>query len=229
MSEDIIKPESEYLRLTMAESNIVERLRELLVKLHDEVGELYNAMNDLFQCRYEALKTRFERVHRYRREFEDLYRHAMSYLVRVGIGLQHRDVYARIYLELLRFAKTIELVCFHLVELAETRASVDDDIVLGVQKLVDYVRSSIMQLATATQLLSMNASKALENVDEVLRNGDLCDLMYRDLYLALISRHDRIPLFSLVILRDLFQKLSESMCSLLHVAEGLRWIALHKV
>ncbi len=228
MSEDVIRPESEYLRLAMAESNIIERLRELLIKLSDEVSEVYDAANDLFQNRYEALKARFEKIRKYKREFEELYRHSMFYLVRVGIGLQHRDVYARIYLGLLRFSESIETVGFRFVELAEAKASVDDDIVLGVQKFLDYIRNSLSQLATASQLLSMNATKALESIDEVLRNEDLCDEMYRDLYLALISRSEKLPTLHLVILRDLLENVESSMDTLLHVAEDLRWIALHR-
>jgi len=228
VAEEIIRPESEYLKLTMAEGNVVERLRAMLAKLVDEFEELYQASHDLFQNRFEALKTRFERIRKHKKEFEDLYRHSMFYLIRVGIGLQHRDTYTRAYLELLRFAEDIEAVALRLVELAELNAKIDDSFVLGFQRFLEYIKESLSVLIDSTQLLTINANKAVEGFDKVIRNEDLCDDMYKDLLFALVHLSDKLKPIYIVSLRELLSFAEASMNSLLRVAEDLKWIALHR-
>ncbi|RLG76791.1 MAG: hypothetical protein DRO12_03825 [Thermoprotei archaeon] len=227
MADETIKP-YDYARASIAEMNIVEQLRDLTTRLYDVIDELNEILNDFFSERYEAIKVRFERVRHRKREFEKKYRDAMFHLVRVGIGLEFKDIYAQIYRLLLRFSEELESASLRLYELSIREAKLDDEITVSLQRFLEYIRNSLEGIADVTQYVFINAKRGLEGLDSVFVAEEHCDELYRELHLKMLRTRDA-ELLNLTILRELVEIFEDSMDTLMHVAENLRWIFMHKV
>jgi len=227
MAEEAIRP-YDYTRTSIAEMNVVEQLRDLTTRLYDVIDEVGEILNDYFSERYEAIKVRFERVRHKKREFEKQYRDAMFHLVRVGIGLEFKDIYAQIYRLLLRFSEELESASLRVYELAIKGVKVDDEVAASLQRLLEHVRTSLENVSGATQYVFVNAKRGLEELDSILAAEESCDEIYRELHVKMLSLED-IGVLSLTILRELVDSLENSMDTLMHVAENLRWIFMHRV
>ncbi len=226
MAEETLRPDLGYVQASVAEMNILENLRNLFLKLQDEVKELYESCRDVANNMIEAVKVRFERIRKHKLELESIYRDSMFYLFKVGPGLVHKDAYVRIHLIVLALAEDFETAGLRLLSLGEIGSQLDDETLSSFQKFLEYIMSSIESVVTAIQLLLENPKKSLEHLDRVSSNEDICDEIYRNVSISLPKKASPIQL---ILIKDFVDLLERASDNILRISEELRYVAAHKI
>lgn len=226
MTESFIKPE-DLVKISIAESNIAEQVRTLCKLLVDE----YMYVNDLFKLfanhMYVAVESEYPKVRNSKENLENASDKAMEYLVRVGIGLGFKDIYASIMQEISKAAELLDTAAYKLVILSKLRPKLTDKISALMERILENIKLSLEKLDTAASLFLVNPKKAIEISFEISKIEASIDELYRDMNISLIAEVESEKV--LIILKDVVDTLEEIADVIRHAATYIRYISLHRV
>ncbi|RLG88192.1 MAG: hypothetical protein DRO15_03425 [Thermoprotei archaeon] len=226
MTESFIKPE-DLVKISIAESNIAEQVRTLCKLLVDE----YMYVNDLFKLfanhMYVAVESEYPKVRNSKENLENASDKAMEYLVRVGIGLGFKDIYASIMQEISKAAELLDTAAYKLVILSKLRPKLTDKISALMERILENIKLSLEKLDTAASLFLVNPKKAIEISFEISKIEASIDELYRDMNISLIAEIESEKV--LIILKDVVDTLEEIADVIRHAATYIRYISLHRV
>jgi len=226
MTESFIKPE-DLVKISIAESNIAEQVRTLCKLLVDE----YVYVKDLFKLfanhMYVAVESEYPKVRNSKESLENASDKAMEYLVRVGIGLGFKDIYASVIQEINKAAELLDTVAYKLVILSRLRSELSDKVSALMERILENIKLSLEKLDTVASLFLVNPKKAVEISFEISKIESSIDELYRDVNISLITdiKSEKV----LVILKDVIDVLEDIADIIKRVATYIRYISLHRV
>jgi len=226
MTESFIKPE-DLVKISIAESNIAEQVRTLCKLLVDE----YVYVKDLFKLfanhMYTAVESEYPKVRNSKESLENTTDKAMEYLVRVGIGLGFKDIYASIMQEINRAAELLDTAAYKLVILSKLRSELSDKVSALIERILENIKLSLEKLDTIASLFLVNPKKAIEISFDISKIESSIDELYRDMNISLVT--DVKSEKDLIILKDIADVLEDIADVIKRVATYIRYISLHRV
>ncbi len=226
MSEGYLRPE-DMVKISIAESNVAEQLRTLCRMLLDEYIYFRELLKLFMGTMYGAVESEYPKIRNAKDGVEQSIDRAMEYLIRVGIGLNFKDMYASIIQEIGKVAELLDAAAHRILILSKLEGKLSDRIQAFIERIADNIRASLEKFDSATSLLLVNPKKTIELVSDVFKIEEAVDELYRELSIALVTevKSER----ELIVLKDIVEILEEVADVVRHAASALKYVALHKV
>ncbi|MEM0453586.1 MAG: hypothetical protein QXO98_02905 [Sulfolobales archaeon] len=230
MSEDALRLElSIGSNESIAESNIVERVKALLRDVAQEFKEVLNQVKDLSEGKLELVKVRHERIRSVKNNVENNTITIMEYIVRVSPALIHKDIYMSIVSGILKSAESCEATSYRALALSmKGSAKISDMLYLLLESIIKNSINMIENLDNMLTLISLNPRKVGEVYNNIVKLEDSIDEYYRHALVEVIKAKD-FDAGGLVLTKELIDKLEDAADHLKDIGTNLRYISLHRI
>jgi len=214
--------EGEFERMSLAESNIVEGIRDALTRLSDLIAAVQKEEQLLFDGIRDGVEKNYAQVKKLKAELEEIVNNTLRYLFRAELALGKAISYLDILYNISAIGSSLEKSSFRMFELSSLEPQFDDDFETllssmttklkeGVDTVLDIVSRRVM-LVPIDEAETLSRLKSLE---------EECDKLRGDLLLRTRNLGDT---FAAIIVREIVEYLEDAVDSTLRLAGGLRWI-----
>ncbi len=217
-------------RESLAESHIMEQLNILLRGIEDECRELVFMVKDLDEGKKVAVDRRYGRVRNIKDSIEGNSINLMEYLIKVSPALTFKDIYFAMIQELVRTSEHIEAAAYRIVLLSKKEFNrMPDKLYALLEETVKKLMSMIGTISSMLNKLSMGVSNKVmrELYIEVVKAENAVDDYYRESGLSIIDYYKN-DVSTLLLFKELFDKLEDGADLLKRVGNYIRYISLHR-
>jgi uncharacterized protein Yka (UPF0111/DUF47 family) len=230
MSEDALRLElSVGSNESIAESNIVERVKSLIRDVIQGFREVLSQLKDLSEDKVELVKVRHERIRSIKNNVESNSISVMEYIVRVSPALIYKDIYVSIVSNILKSVESCEATSYRALALSIKGSVEISDMLYSL--LESMVRSSINMLEdldSMLTLISVNPRKIGEIYNDVVKLEDDIDNFYRHALIEVVKSCGS-DAGTLVLMKELIDKLEDAADHLKDVGTNLKYLSLHRI
>ncbi len=214
---------------SIAESNIVERVKGLIRDVMAEFREVMSQIKDLSEGKLEVVKVRHERIRSIKNSIENNTITIVDYITRVSPALIHKDIYVSIVNGILRCAESCEATSYRAFALSiKGQTKISDMLYLLLESMIKGSINMLEELDNMLTLISVNPRKVGEVYNSVVKLEDSVDDFYRHALVEVVKSKE-LDAGSLVLMKELIDKLEDAADHLKDVGTNLRYISLHRI
>lgn len=213
-------------RESLAEMTTKEYLVNIMATIEDEL----KLFRSILMTRVELLKSselskHYEKIREIKNRSEELKNQIMEYLVRNSEILMYSGRYIEIVRTLDRIAQHVDGLAYRYVLLIENGLQVDSTILKTLAEMNEQSLYQLRNLVDALNILPVNARKALEYLENVVRAEDIVDSMFRKAVFEIYQKlSGQVP--ALMMTKDIVEY-QEEVCDLLkEIGEEIRYLVL---
>ncbi len=215
-------------RESIAESQIMEQLMAMMRNVADEYRELLYMFKDLDEGKSVAVERRYKKIRSVKDSVEDAGIKLMEYVIRVSPALTFKDVYVTIIQDLVRAAEHGEAAAYRNLllsnkefeRLPDTLYAILDAILRKLIEMVETNSEMLMKVGT-------NHKQVGELYLKLMKEENSVDELYRESGLKTIKNYSN-DVGTLILIKELFDKLEDAADILKRVGTYIRYISLHR-
>lgn len=211
---------------SLAEMTTKEYLVNIMTTIEDEL----KLFRTILLTRVELLKSselskHYEKIREIKNRSEELKNQIMEYLVKNSEILMYSGRYIEIVRTLDRIAQHIDGLAYRYVLLVENGFQIDSTILKTLAEMNEQSLYQLRNLVDALNILSANARKAIEYLENVVRAEDIVDSMFRKAVFEIYQKlSGQVP--ALMMTKDIVEY-QEEVCDLLkEIGEEIRYLVL---
>ncbi len=230
MSEESLRLELSIGRNeSIAESNIVERVKGLIRDVVREFKEVLSQVKDLSEDKLELVKVRHERIRSIKNSIENNSIILVEYIVRVSPALIHKDIYISIVNGILKSAESCEATSYRALALS-TKGSVkvSDMLYALLESMIKNSITMLEELDNMLTLISVNPKRVGEIYNNIVKTEDSTDDFYRHALVEVVKSKE-FDAGSLILMKELIDKLEDAADHLKDIGTNLKYISLHRL
>lgn len=230
MAEEAIRFDEEGMREreSIAESQIMEQLMTMMRNVADEYRELLYMFKDLDEGKSVAVERRYKKIRSVKDSVEEAGIKLMEYVIRVSPALTFKDVYVTIIQDLVRAAEHGEAAAYRNLllsnkefeRLPDTLYAILDAILRKLIEMVETNSEMLMKVGT-------NHKQVGELYLKLMKEENSVDELYRESGLKTIKNYSN-DVGTLILIKELFDKLEDAADILKRVGTYIRYISLHR-
>ncbi|MEM0361955.1 MAG: DUF47 family protein [Sulfolobales archaeon] len=230
MSEEALRYElSVGSNESIAESNIVERVKGLIRDVAQEFREVLSQVKDLSDGKLELVKVRHERIRSIKNTIENNSITIVEYIVRVSPALLHKDIYISIVNGILKSAESCEATSYRALALStKGTTKISDMLYLLLESMIKNSINMLEELDNMLTFISVNPRKVGEIYSNIVKLEDSVDDFYRHALVDVVKSKE-FDAGDLVLMKELIDKLEDAADHLKDVGTNLRYISLHRI
>lgn len=230
MSEEALRYElSVGSNESIAESNIVERVKGLIRDVAQEFREVLSQVKDLSDGKLELVKVRHERIRSIKNTIENNSITIIEYIVRVSPALLHKDIYISIVNGILKSAESCEATSYRALALStKGTTKIGDMLYLLLESMIKNSINMLEELDNMLTFISVNPRKVGEIYSNIVKLEDSVDDFYRHALVDVVKSKE-FDAGDLVLMKELIDKLEDAADHLKDVGTNLRYISLHRI
>ncbi|MEM1680190.1 MAG: hypothetical protein QXY36_00315 [Sulfolobales archaeon] len=230
MSEEALRYElSVGSNESIAESNIVERVKGLIRDVAQEFREVLSQVKDLSDGKLELVKVRHERIRSIKNTIENNSITIVEYIVRVSPALLHKDIYISIVNGILKSAESCEATSYRALALStKGTTKIGDMLYLLLESMIKNSINMLEELDNMLTFISVNPRKVGEIYSNIVKLEDSVDDFYRHALVDVVKSKE-FDAGDLVLMKELIDKLEDAADHLKDVGTNLRYISLHRI
>ncbi|MEM4685652.1 MAG: DUF47 family protein [Sulfolobales archaeon] len=230
MSEEALRYElSVGSNESIAESNIVERVKGLIRDVAQEFREVLSQVKDLSDGKLELVKVRHERIRSIKNTIENNSITIIEYIVRVSPALLHKDIYISIVNGILKSAESCEATSYRALALStKGTTKISDMLYLLLESMIKNSINMLEELDNMLTFISVNPRKVGEIYSNIVKLEDSVDDFYRHALVDVVKSKE-FDAGDLVLMKELIDKLEDAADHLKDVGTNLRYISLHRI
>ncbi len=215
-------------RESIAESQIMEQLMDMMRNVADEYRELLYMFKDLDEGKNVAVERRYKKIRSVKDSVEEAGIKLMEYVIRVSPALTFKDVYVTIIQDLVRAAEHGEAAAYRNLllsnkefeRLPDTLYAILDAILRKLIEMVETNSEMLMKVGT-------NHKQVGELYLKLMKEENSVDELYRESGLKTIKNYSN-DVGTLILIKELFDKLEDAADILKRVGTYIRYISLHR-
>lgn len=215
-------------RESIAESQIMEQLMAMMRNVADEYRELLYMFKDLDEGKNVAVERRYKKIRSVKDSVEEAGIKLMEYVIRVSPALTFKDVYVTIIQDLVRAAEHGEAAAYRNLllsnkefeRLPDTLYAILDAILRKLIEMVETNSEMLMKVGT-------NHRQVGELYLKLMKEENSVDELYRESGLKTIKNYSN-DVGTLILIKELFDKLEDAADILKRVGTYIRYISLHR-
>lgn len=230
MSEEALRYElSVVSNESIAESNIVERVKGLIRDIVQEFREVLSQVKDLSDGKLELVKVRHERIRSIKNNIENNSITIVEYIVRVSPALLHKDIYISIVNGILKSAESCEATSYRALALStKGTTKIGDMLYLLLESMIKNSINMLEELDNMLTFISVNPRRVGEIYNSIVKLEDNVDDFYRHALVDVVKSKE-FDAGDLVLMKELIDKLEDAVDHLKDVGTNLRYISLHRI
>lgn len=194
MSGEIVEPEVERVKLSLAEENLIEQIRNYILKLIPLVQDTKNVLMDLSRHMFEGARSRAAKI---REDFKTI--HALRFeLVRYSARLAVPIAYSSYYLSLVdtltHLTNSLYKLATYLEYLGYSQIALLERVSTSIQNAMERLASFLSDICTILKYLIESPSKVPNTVSLIQKNWEELMQIIKDLYEGLGQEKAQGPL-----------------------------------
>ncbi len=230
MSEESVRFDEGRIREqeSIAESQIMEQIMSMMRNISDEYRELLYMFKDLDEGKNAAVERRYKKIRSIKDAVEEAGIKLMEYVIRVSPTLTFKDVYVTIIQDLVRSAEHGEAAAYRNLLLSNKEFERLPDTLYAIldamlRKLIEMVETNIEMLMK----VGSNSKQVGELYLKLMKEENSVDDLYRESGLKTIKNYSN-DVGTLILIKELFDKLEDAADILKRVGTYIRYISLHR-
>ncbi len=215
-------------RESIAESQIMEQLMAMMRNVADEYRELLYMFKDLDEGKNVAVERRYKKIKSVKDSVEEAGIKLMEYVIRVSPALMFKDVYVTIIQDLVRAAEHGEAAAYRNLLLSSKEFERLPDTLYAI---LDAILRKLIEMVETNSEMLMKVSTNHRQVGELylklMKEENSVDELYRESGLKTIKNYSN-DVGTLILIKELFDKLEDAADILKRVGTYIRYISLHR-
>ncbi len=226
MAEEFINP-YDMSRLSVAEMNLLERMRSDSRILGAEISELKTMLREILGGSVYVAKSREERVRKLKEDLQAECFKTLEYLVRTGLGLSFKDIYAEVITGIIAAGESTADLSLYLGILGPGNP-LPGEVARSIEAFVDVVEEEARRLEELLTSLNTNPKAAPLNASEIEKLEEQADEIYRSLVPSIIKNLSKAPETMLPIM-EVVERLEGVSDTIWRLSVYLKYVAMHRV
>lgn len=226
MAEEYINP-YDMTRLSIAEMNLLEKMRSDSRILGAEVEELRLLFQEIFGRNEYASKSRVERIRKLKEELQVEGFKTLEYLVRTGIGLPFKDIYAEVITGMISVGESTADLSLYL-DIIGSGSQFQEDIYRSIESLIGVVGDQAKKLEDLLASLNTNPKNAPRDALEIERLEEQADEIYRNTIPSVIRSLSKNP-EAMVPVMEVIERLEGISDTIWRLSIYLKYVAMHRI
>jgi len=223
MASDVLEPRQTRIELSLAEENLVEQLRNIILKLSNMMRDINGLLDDIFSDRFESIKLKAPRLLTLYREIREDCRRVKLYLARISIGLQDSKYYLEIVNETTSILESLYTVTTILSALTKQNISLKESSIVYLQKIIMSLSNLLNDYAELLKILIVAPTKFLEISDRSIKTLNEIRDIFENLSSDVFSDRDSVQIIVLIV-----QELRSIIKSYTNILEDLQCLQIMK-
>jgi len=215
-------------RESIAETQIMEQLMAMMRNVADEYRELLYMFKDLDEGKNVAVERRYKKIKSVKDSVEEAGIKLMEYVIRVSPALMFKDVYVTIIQDLVRAAEHGEAAAYRNLLLSSKEFERLPDTLYAI---LDAILRKLIEMVETNSEMLMKVSTNHRQVGELylklMKEENSVDELYRESGLKTIKNYSN-DVGTLILIKELFDKLEDAADILKRVGTYIRYISLHR-
>jgi len=228
MADEIIKYSDLGERESIAEANIIEQLNAMLRDLEECFRELLFMVKDLDEGKTVVVDKRYGRIRNIKESVENASLNLMDYVIKVSPALTFRDIYLYIIQDVVRAAEHAEAAAYrNLLLNTKEFERLPDKLYVELDETVRKIIDMISKVRLMLEKLRSDQKYVRELYVELIKMENVVDEYYREGGLEIIKNYSK-DVGTLILLKELFDKLEDAADILKRVGTYIRFISIHR-
>lgn len=182
MASEIVEPEIERIKISLAEENLIEQIRNYLVKLTIAIQEIENMVNDLFNQKFEIARVRGNKIFE---DFKVIYstRSALTrYVAKVSMSIANGSYYMSLTDTISSLTNSLHKLVLDLELLTATQTNLGEGMLLSLQNILIRFREYVQNLCDIFKHLVESPSKVPSYATVLQKDFNEMLQMLREIY-----------------------------------------------
>lgn len=223
MAEEYMNP-YDIARLSIAEMNLLEKMRGDSRILGDIVSELRAMIVEKLGGAHYVAKGREERVRKLKENIQEEGFKTLEYLVRTGVGLAFKEIYAEVIAGMISVGEKASDLSLYLEILGP---QLPQEISAPVEDLASVVEEQAKRMEDLLASLNINPSSAPKNAAEIERLEERADELYRILVASILRSLSKSPEL-MIPAKEVVERLEEISDTIWRLSVLLKHVAMHR-
>lgn len=185
VSSDIVEPEVERVKLSLAEENLLEQTRNYVVRFIWIVREIEHIIDNIFKQKFEIAKTRVNKIVEEFKIINTLRSTLTRYATKVSISIAGGSYYLNLLDTIVSLSNSSYRLVLGLELLSLKQIVIEDEVVLSIQNLIKNVEEFLTCLSDVMRYFIENPAKIEEQTSRIFRTINNMNETYRSIYLLL--------------------------------------------
>ncbi|HWQ16486.1 MAG TPA: DUF47 family protein [Sulfolobales archaeon] len=229
MAEEFINP-YDMSRLSVAEMNLLEKMSSDSRILRAEIFELRSMLREVIgggRGNPYAVKSMEEKIRKLKEDLQAEGFKTLEYLVRTGLGLSFKDIYAEIITGIIAVGESTADLSLYLGILGPG-ATIPSDIARSIESLAEVVEEEAKKFEELLTSLNINPKAASGNAAEIEKLEEQADEIYRALMPSIVKSLSKSPETMLPIM-EIVERLEGISDTIWRLSIYLKYVAMHRV
>jgi len=226
LAEEYVNP-YDMSRLSIAEMNLLEKMRGDSRILEGEIAELKAMLLEVLGGNIYAAKGRMERVRKLKEDLQIEGFKTLEYLVRTGLGLQFKDIYAEVITGIISVGESAADISLYL-DILNGAPTVKGEVARPIEDLMAVVEGQAKKLEDLLASLNTNPKAAPKDAAEIERLEEQADEIYRDTIPQIARGLAKAP-DAMIPLMEIIERLEGISDTLWRLSIYLKYVAMHRI
>jgi len=226
LTEEYINP-YDMSRFSIAEMNLLEKMRSDSRILLNEVVELKTMLREILDKDIYAARGRMEKIRKFKEDLQAEGFKTLEYLVRTGLGLQFKDIYAEVITGMISVGESAADISLYL-DILNNGSSVPSEVAKPIEDLISIVEGQAKKLEELLISLNSNPQAAPKDAIEIEKLEEQADEIYRYAIPHIVKNLSRSP-DTMVPVMEIIERLEGISDTLWRLSIYLKYVAMHRV
>lgn len=182
MTSEIVEPDIERVKISLAEENIIEQIHNYLVKLASVAQEIENTLDDIFKQKFESARTRANKIFE---DFKSIYltrSNIVRYIAKISILIANGSHYVSLAESLTSLTHSLHKLILDLELLSTMQINLNETLSYMFQNVTKQVREFISHLCNMFRYLVDNPSRIINYSSILQKDFDDIMLLFKEIY-----------------------------------------------
>ncbi len=222
MTSDVLEPRQSRIELSLAEENLIEHLRNVILKIVNMLRDINGVLDDIFNERFEGAKLKASRLLAIYRDVREDSRRVQLYLARISIGLHNSEYYLEILNETTNILESLYIVSAMMMILTKNSITMKESSILYLQKIITALSDLLNNYAELLKIFIEAPSKFLEMSDRNIKTLNEIRDVFEELFSYIFSKEDRDLAQIVLLITQEFRSIIKSSTNMLEDLQCLQ-------
>lgn len=185
MASEIVEPEVERVKISLAEENLIEQVYNYVSRLTSIVQEIKNVLDDLFNQRFEVAKVRSGKIQEDIKALQDLRFGLVRYVTKVSMSITYGSYYISLVDALTSLTNSLHSLILNLELLSSLRMAIGEQLILTLHNVLEQIKHIVSNVCNILKYIIESPSRVPHYISTLQKESGNLVQIFRDLYVGL--------------------------------------------